>query len=83
MIGGSSESAQESMGAFQEFPQVAAAKHFSKYAARPASLSQIPLIVEKVKKITKYGKIENIIIKITNRHIELVLMDVLVQFISI
>jgi hypothetical protein len=34
----------------KEFPQVslASAKHFSKYAARPSSLSQIPFFVEKV-----------------------------------
>ena len=36
------------MGSFQEFPQVASSKHFAKYAARPASLSQIPFIIEKV-----------------------------------
>ena len=58
VIGGSSESAQEAMGAFQEFPQVASAKHFSKYAARPASLSQIPLIVEKVQPIITLFQIQ-------------------------
>lgn len=48
VIGGSSENVQEGMGSFQEFPQVASSKHFAKYAARPASLAQIPFIIEKV-----------------------------------
>jgi 2-hydroxyacyl-CoA lyase 1 len=48
VIGGSSETSQESCMAFQEFPQVSASKHFAKYAARPSSLSQIPFFIEKV-----------------------------------
>jgi hypothetical protein len=75
VIGGSSETSQESMGSFQEFPQVnvsiiillpsiilikslfdhkvTIAKHFSKYAARPSSLSQISFYIEKVNKIPR------------------------------
>ena len=48
VIGGSSETVLENCLAFQEFPQVVSAKHFSKYAARPSSLSQLPFYIERV-----------------------------------
>jgi len=48
VIGGSSDSSHEGLGAFQECNQVEASRPFCKYAARPANLSVIPLHVEKV-----------------------------------
>jgi 2-hydroxyacyl-CoA lyase 1 len=56
VVGGSSDSHHESHGAFQEFPQVTVAKHFSKYAARPSSISQIPFFVEKAIRSSIYGR---------------------------
>uniref|UniRef100_A0A8C8Z4U4 2-hydroxyacyl-CoA lyase 1 n=1 Tax=Prolemur simus TaxID=1328070 RepID=A0A8C8Z4U4_PROSS len=48
VIGGSSERNQETMGAFQEFPQVEACRLYSKFSARPASVEAIPSVIEKV-----------------------------------
>lgn len=56
VIGGSSDSTQEGLGAFQECPQVEAARLFCKYAARPANLNVIPLHVEKAVRFTTYGR---------------------------
>lgn len=56
VIGGSSETTQEGAGSFQEFRQVEAAKHFSKYAARPSSLSTIPIFLEKAIRHSTYGR---------------------------
>lgn len=56
VIGGSSETSQESCMSFQEFPQVAIAKHFSKYSARPSSLSQIPFFIEKAVRNSTFGR---------------------------
>lgn len=56
VIGGSSDSTQEGLGAFQECPQVEASRLFCKYAARPANLSVIPLHVEKAVRFATYGR---------------------------
>jgi len=56
VIGGSSDSTQEGLGAFQECPQVEASRLFCKYAARPANLSVIPLHVEKAVRSVTYGR---------------------------
>ncbi len=56
VIGGSSDSSQEGLGAFQECPQVEASRLFCKYSARPASLSVIPLHVEKAVRFATYGR---------------------------
>ncbi|XP_078378274.1 2-hydroxyacyl-CoA lyase 1-like isoform X1 [Oculina patagonica] len=56
VIGGSSEVDQESMGAFQEFPQVEAARPYAKYSARPSSVGQIPFFVEKAVRTSMYGR---------------------------
>ncbi|KAK1332456.1 hypothetical protein QTO34_007134 [Cnephaeus nilssonii] len=48
VIGGSSERGQETMGAFQEFPQVEACRLYSKFSVRPSSIEAIPSIIEKV-----------------------------------
>lgn len=42
LIGGSCESSQVGMGAFQELDQIAACRAYTKYAGRPTSVSDIP-----------------------------------------
>lgn len=63
MIGGSSDSSQEGLGAFQECPQVEASRLFCKYVARPANLSVIPLHVEKAIRSATYGRPGSLIIQ--------------------
>ena len=48
MIGGSSEKDQDKMGAFQEYPQVEAARMYSKLSCQPSGIERIPFYVEKV-----------------------------------
>uniref|UniRef100_A0A8C8ZGY9 2-hydroxyacyl-CoA lyase n=1 Tax=Prolemur simus TaxID=1328070 RepID=A0A8C8ZGY9_PROSS len=56
VIGGSSERNQETMGAFQEFPQVEACRLYSKFSARPASVEAIPSVIEKAVRSSIYGR---------------------------
>ncbi|XP_015995722.2 2-hydroxyacyl-CoA lyase 1 isoform X1 [Rousettus aegyptiacus] len=56
VIGGSSERSQETMGAFQEFPQVEACRLYSKFSARPSSIEAIPTIIEKAVRTSIYGR---------------------------
>lgn len=56
VIGGSSERNQETMGAFQEFPQVEACRLYSKFSARPASIEHIPSVIEKAVRSSIYGR---------------------------
>ncbi|XP_066484198.1 2-hydroxyacyl-CoA lyase 1 isoform X1 [Tiliqua scincoides] len=56
VIGGSSDRNQETMGAFQEFPQVEACRLYSKFSARPSSLEAIPAVVEKAVRNSIYGR---------------------------
>lgn len=56
VVGGSSEQELESCGAFQEYPQVEAARMYCKYAARPSSLENIPYFVEKAVRSAVYGR---------------------------
>ena len=56
VIGGSSDTDQEGLGAFQEWPQVEAARQYSKYSARPPSLELIPRCVELAFKHSTYGR---------------------------
>uniref|UniRef100_A0A673SY15 2-hydroxyacyl-CoA lyase n=1 Tax=Suricata suricatta TaxID=37032 RepID=A0A673SY15_SURSU len=56
VIGGSSERSQETMGAFQEFPQVEACRLYSKFSARPSSVETIPSIIEKAVRSSIYGR---------------------------
>ncbi|XP_069331535.1 2-hydroxyacyl-CoA lyase 1 isoform X4 [Eulemur rufifrons] len=56
VIGGSSERNQETMGAFQEFPQVEACRLYSKFSARPASIETIPSVIEKAVRSSIYGR---------------------------
>ncbi|PIK33798.1 putative 2-hydroxyacyl-CoA lyase 1 isoform X1, partial [Apostichopus japonicus] len=56
VIGGSSDSDQEGMGAFQEFPQVESARLCTKFTARPSSIAQIPFYIEKAFRVSMYGR---------------------------
>ncbi|XP_023571550.1 2-hydroxyacyl-CoA lyase 1 isoform X3 [Octodon degus] len=56
VIGGSSERNQETMGDFQEFPQVEACRLYSKFSARPSSIEAIPSVIEKAVRISIYGR---------------------------
>jgi len=56
LLGGAADSYQNGMGAFQETPQVEAARPFSKYAARPDSLARVPYFVEQAVRTSIYGR---------------------------
>ncbi|KAG2465311.1 HACL1 lyase, partial [Polypterus senegalus] len=56
VVGGSSDQNQETMGAFQEFPQVEACRMYSKFSARPSCLEAIPIVVEKAVRASIYGR---------------------------
>ncbi|XP_053323713.1 2-hydroxyacyl-CoA lyase 1 [Spea bombifrons] len=56
VLGGSSDTNQETMGAFQEFPQVEACRLYSKFSARPGSLEAIPAVIEKAVRTSMYGR---------------------------
>ncbi|KAF2983383.1 hypothetical protein EK904_000899 [Melospiza melodia maxima] len=56
VIGGSSDRNQETMGAFQEFPQVEAGRLYSKLSVRPSSLEVIPAVIEKAVRTSMYGR---------------------------
>ncbi|EDO37544.1 predicted protein [Nematostella vectensis] len=56
VIGGSSDLDQEGQGAFQEIPQVEAAKPYCKYSARPSSIHSIGFFVEKAVRTSIYGR---------------------------
>ncbi|XP_045435261.1 2-hydroxyacyl-CoA lyase 1 isoform X2 [Pipistrellus kuhlii] len=56
VIGGSSERGQETMGAFQEFPQVEACRLYSKFSVRPSSIEAIPSVIEKAVRSSIYGR---------------------------
>jgi len=56
VIGGSSNSYQEGMGAFQEAPQVESARLYTKWTARPDSPQRIPTYVEQAVRTSIYGR---------------------------
>jgi len=56
LIGGSSDRPQEQLGAFQESPQVEAARLFTKFSARPPTLERIPVYVAKAFRMSTYGR---------------------------
>jgi len=56
LLGGSSNSYQEGMGAFQEAPQVELARIYSKYAARPDQTSRIPFYCEQAVRYAIQGR---------------------------
>ena len=56
LIGGANDTYQDGQGAFQEAPQIEAARPFVKYAARPDSLARLPYFVEQAVRQTIYGR---------------------------
>uniref|UniRef100_A0A7N9CQF8 2-hydroxyacyl-CoA lyase n=1 Tax=Macaca fascicularis TaxID=9541 RepID=A0A7N9CQF8_MACFA len=56
VIGGSPERNQETMGAFQEFPQVEACRLYTKFSARPSSIEAVPFVIEKAVRSSIYGR---------------------------
>ncbi|XP_068092187.1 2-hydroxyacyl-CoA lyase 1 [Hyperolius riggenbachi] len=56
VLGGSSDMDQETMGAFQEFPQVETCRLYSKMSARLSSMETIPLVIEKAVRTSMYGR---------------------------
>lgn len=56
VIGGSSDTNQEQMGAFQEMPQVEAARPYCKLSARPNRIEDIPFFVEKAVRYSIQGR---------------------------
>ncbi len=56
LLGGANDSYQNGMGAFQEAPQVEAARPFVKYAARPESTARLPYYIEQAVRSSIYGR---------------------------
>ncbi|XP_066930457.1 2-hydroxyacyl-CoA lyase 1-like [Clytia hemisphaerica] len=56
VVGGSSDTNQEQMGAFQEIPQVEAARQYCKLSARPNAVEDIPFYVEKAVRHSIQGR---------------------------
>lgn len=56
LLGGSSDLKQRGMGAFQETPQVEAARPFVKYAAQVDRIERIPYFVEQAVRTSLYGR---------------------------
>jgi 2-hydroxyacyl-CoA lyase 1 len=56
VIGGASEGLQDGRGAFQEFPQVDAARLYCKYSARPPTVQHLPLMIEKAFRSATFGR---------------------------
>ncbi len=56
LIGGSSDLSQNGMGAFQEAPQVEAARPWCKYAAQVDRVERIPFFVEQAVRTSIYGR---------------------------
>lgn len=56
LLGGASDMSQHGMGAFQEAPQVDAAKPWCKYAAEVDRIDRIPYYVEQAVRTSIYGR---------------------------
>ncbi|REJ76484.1 MAG: oxalyl-CoA decarboxylase [Acidobacteria bacterium] len=56
LLGGANDSYQNGSGAFQECPQIEAARPFTKYAARPDSVRRLPEFVEQAVRTSMYGR---------------------------
>ncbi len=56
LLGGANDSYQNGQGAFQEAPQIEAARPFSKYCARPDSTRRIPFFIEQAVRHSIYGR---------------------------
>ncbi|XP_071946829.1 2-hydroxyacyl-CoA lyase 1-like isoform X2 [Antedon mediterranea] len=56
VIGGASDADKDGLGSFQEWPQVESARLYTKYTARPSSIAQIPIFVERAVRMSISGR---------------------------
>lgn len=56
VIAGSTFEDHEGIGGFQEYPQVDSVRIYCKYAARPPTITSIPLHIEKSVRFATYGR---------------------------
>src|SRR3990170_7394740 len=56
LLGGASDAKQAGMGAFQEAPQVEAARPWCKYAAQVDRVDRIPYFIEQAVRMSMYGR---------------------------
>jgi 2-hydroxyacyl-CoA lyase len=70
LLGGASDTYQDGMGAFEEAPQVEAARPFTKYAARPDSTKRLPYFIEQAVRTSIYGRPGPVYIDLPNDVIE-------------
>ena len=56
LLGGAPDAYQDGQGAFQEAPQIEAARPFVKYAHRPENIERVPFYIEKAIRATMYGR---------------------------
>jgi 2-hydroxyacyl-CoA lyase 1 len=56
LLGGANDAFQNGQGAFQEAPQLEAARPFVKYAARPDRIERLPFYVEQAVRTSIYGR---------------------------
>ena len=56
LLGGANDSYQDGKNAFQEAPQLEAARPFVKYAARPDRLERVPFYIEQAVRTSIYGR---------------------------
>lgn len=56
LLGGANDSYQNGLGAFQEAPQIEAARPFVKYAARPDSAARMPFFIAQAFRHAMYGR---------------------------
>jgi 2-hydroxyacyl-CoA lyase 1 len=56
LLGGANDSYQMGTGAFQEAPQIEAARPFVKYAMRPESTQRLPFYIEEAVRHSIYGR---------------------------
>jgi 2-hydroxyacyl-CoA lyase 1 len=56
LLAGANDTYQNGMGAFQEAPQIEAARPFVKYAARPERAARIPYFIEQAVRTSIYGR---------------------------
>lgn len=56
LLGGANDSYQNGSGAFQETPQIEAARPFSKYVARPDNVKRLSFYVEQAVRNSIYGR---------------------------
>jgi 2-hydroxyacyl-CoA lyase 1 len=80
LLGGANDAYQNGQGAFQEAPQVEAARPFSKYAARPDSAERLPFYIEQAVRTSIYGRPGAVYLDLPNDIISAELSDDALRF---